>query len=343
MNAYICSKNDVYNGINFINSFLDNDLLVNKYDVIIHENMLERDMGFSSYSSHKTNMFNLNERLKNNNIKLYIILSSVPHKLYDVYNHSNIQLISLPFFHIYIMLTECGIETWDEYNKSYKNSLNNNGFSNLLLSLNRRPHYHRCIMMDYLAKYKISESISYTWSTDEPIIGNYKFKWWTPSINMFSMDSDVYNCKDVLHGNPAFHLVTESQVDKISFSEKVFKPLLSGIPFLVFGAHGFHKKLQEYGFELYDEIFNYSFDLIFDDNNRAMGIAQNFSKLKNKNYQEIVHSIYNKVERNRNHALDIFYNKKFIPNELNEIFTKFIKPNKDTHNVVYTRIDDYLN
>lgn len=346
MNAYICNKTEVLEGTKFLNKFLDNTSLSKNYNIIIHENILEREIGGISGAATKKEFEELNFKLYNSNIKLYIILSSVPQEYYKKYTQTNIELLSSVFFHIHILFTDdvisgykCGRKTWDEYNELYKRNLNTNSFSNLLLTLNRRPHLHRCIMMDYLAKYNLIDSMCYTWSSTEI---NYKFNWWVPKINQFNVDDECYNCKDVLYDNPAFHLVTESHTDIISFSEKTFKPILAGIPFLVFGARGFHKKLKEYGFELYDEIFNYSFDDIQDENHRAMGIAQNFSRLKNKNYQDIVNKIYHKVEQNRNHALDIFYDKRYIPTELYNIFSNYIEPQKNKHEGMYYRISDYL-
>lgn len=44
------------------------------------------------------------------------------------------------------------------------------------------------------------------------------------------------------------------------FTDKMIKPLFFGKPFIVIGEVNKHKKLKELGFELYDEIFDYSFD-----------------------------------------------------------------------------------
>jgi len=53
------------------------------------------------------------------------------------------------------------------------------------------------------------------------------------------------------------------------------KPLGFGKPFLVIGCHGWYKAFKELGFQLYDELFDYSFDDIesFKDRHSAI-IAQ---------------------------------------------------------------------
>ena len=58
---------------------------------------------------------------------------------------------------------------------------------------------------------------------------------------------------------PFFQLVSETTTNHFFLTEKTVKPLLLKQPFLVFGNVGFHKKLKDYGFKLYDEVFNYDF------------------------------------------------------------------------------------
>lgn len=55
-------------------------------------------------------------------------------------------------------------------------------------------------------------------------------------------------------------LVGESYTIGSSLTEKTFKPLYWKKPFLILGGPGVHSFLKENGFELYDEIFDYSFD-----------------------------------------------------------------------------------
>lgn len=52
-------------------------------------------------------------------------------------------------------------------------------------------------------------------------------------------------------------IVGETHVDQILFSEKTMRPLIHGKPFCIMGHPGQNQFLKKWGFELYDEIFNY--------------------------------------------------------------------------------------
>ncbi len=56
------------------------------------------------------------------------------------------------------------------------------------------------------------------------------------------------------------------------FSEKTFKPLSLGYPFIGLLLPNSFKKIKEFGFKLFDEIFDYSFDSIVDDDERMKAI-----------------------------------------------------------------------
>ena len=56
-------------------------------------------------------------------------------------------------------------------------------------------------------------------------------------------------------------LVTESYVDEsIALTEKTFKPISLRKPFILLSARNSHLFLKELGFQLYEELFDYSFD-----------------------------------------------------------------------------------
>ena len=55
-------------------------------------------------------------------------------------------------------------------------------------------------------------------------------------------------------------LVGEAYTIGSSLTEKTFKPLYWKKPFIIIGGPGIHTFLKDNGFELYDEIFDYSFD-----------------------------------------------------------------------------------
>jgi len=53
---------------------------------------------------------------------------------------------------------------------------------------------------------------------------------------------------------------TLSAHDIIHHTEKTFKPISVGHPFMVLGSVNQNKDLKKYGYELYDDIINYDFE-----------------------------------------------------------------------------------
>jgi len=108
------------------------------------------------------------------------------------------------------------------------------------------------------------------------------------------------------YGRGAIDIVTESRIDEGEFylSEKTNKSLLAHKPFLVVSCQGYHRWLKETrGIELYDELFNYSFDDEADYQKRIDGIINNVKRLSEKyttpeDYQKLYDSVKEKAERN---------------------------------------------
>jgi len=78
---------------------------------------------------------------------------------------------------------------------------------------------------------------------------------------------------NMLHDTTLFQLVNETFAENWEgtsqfWSEKTFRSIYHMQPFLIWGQQGANKKLQEYGYKLYDEIFDYSFDDEPDDYKR---------------------------------------------------------------------------
>lgn len=67
-----------------------------------------------------------------------------------------------------------------------------------------------------------------------------------------------------------YHSINPAKKDLefLNFSEKTFKPLSLGYPFISFCLPNSFDKIRQWGFELYYELFDYGFDTIIDDDIR---------------------------------------------------------------------------
>jgi hypothetical protein len=209
------------------------------------------------------------------------------------------------------------------------------------------------MMVDTLAKHDLLQYGAVTWlqsitwlengngersseemqSQLESEIGR-KFKYWTPKYMKLDVDTademsddyidwkKFYRGKMPIEYNHSFmHLITETYLHPGNFiSEKTPIALLLMKPFLAIAAPKFHKRLEEIGFKLYDEIFDYSFDQHLDNETRCEGIAENIKKITKLSTTELK-SLYDtllpKLKHNRELAFKI---STTIPNEIREIY-----------------------
>tara|TARA_B000000532_G_scaffold243948_1_gene241623 strand:+ start:1167 stop:2351 length:1185 start_codon:yes stop_codon:yes gene_type:complete len=101
-------------------------------------------------------------------------------------------------------------------------------------------------------------------------------------------------------------LVTESFVgDSLSYTEKTWKPIALKKPFLLMSGKNAHKYLKVMGYELYDELFDYSFD-DKDFNTRFSSIidqVKTLCKISTKEFAEQIsdEKIKSKIEYNYSH------------------------------------------
>jgi hypothetical protein len=111
-----------------------------------------------------------------------------------------------------------------------------------------------------------------------------------------------------------FYYLTDSLIDigvetdaRYKFvTEKTWKPLLYGKVSLFLQDKNYHSVvLTDLGFELYDEIFDYSFDKITDASQRLAEYCNELKRLSEIPIEELqkkIISIEDKIVRNRNHA-----------------------------------------
>lgn len=123
-------------------------------------------------------------------------------------------------------------------------------------------------------------------------------------------------------------------------SEKTYKAIWVGKPFIALQSHQFHKKYLRdfYGLELYDEIFDYSFDDEILLEKRILGIIENVKRLQTlcktgEQKQKFYDLVKDKIEYNKSRILELANNPDFvIPEDI-----KFIVYNNDCE--VYGELD----
>ena len=107
-------------------------------------------------------------------------------------------------------------------------------------------------------------------------------KWWPPGQSSF----------DTTYFDGLIDLVSTTSIVHVMYCEKTLRPLLTGKPFLLFGAPNSNNHLKDFGFELYDEIFDYTNDNNFSD--QIYGFPHNLMKIRrrSRNYDQMLKPLF---------------------------------------------------
>jgi len=228
------------------------------------------------------------------------------------------------------------VHRWDTYwiteaivSKGYTtNSVTNSVINNYLyhyVCLNNNAHRHRQQLIDLVAKHNLLKHGAVSWHNGG-IIAYHDFKYFNPvtmtlTDSFDSVNPYVHFFKLPIEYEHSFaQLISETSVTAIFLTEKTAIPLLLGKPFLVATAPGFHRYLRDLGFELYTEIFNYSFDNEPDQEKRFVMVVENFERLCSLPLEELpdlYKKIEAKIEYNKQHVMRV-NNRPAILNDLSK-------------------------
>ena len=108
------------------------------------------------------------------------------------------------------------------------------------------------------------------------------------------------------------YLITETVADghRHHITEKTFKPIALGMPFVMVGTQGSLEYLRSYGFKTFGHIWDESYDTIADPHQRIAAVASLLKNLCDLSVEEriaLFRRAYGTIEHNWNH----FYNGGF--------------------------------
>lgn len=275
---------------------------------------------------------NFIDKIRNLGVNIKIVLSSVYTDFYDEHlKHKGIQKEEVVFWGTYWFNwgAECLKSEIDFTN--YQTTLN---FSYPYICLNNRSHIHRCAILEELAKQKLIKQGIVTFHDFLEENKEYPFHHFQRQKlilnDEFDKKLDSFIIPDEFH-HSFLHIVTEAHSECCLITEKLVKVLLLKKPFLVLGCKHYHKILTSYGFKLYDELFDYTFD---NENNlliRTEKLVNNIHKVLNEDLSKLYNTIQYKINFNYQKTLEIINDKTLIPAE---VLQRINRPN-----VVQTKND----
>jgi hypothetical protein len=126
------------------------------------------------------------------------------------------------------------------------------------------------------------------------------------------------------YGKTLFNVVTETSFDNnnLSFTEKTFKPIANCHPFLIVGDYNINKELKNLGYSLYDDLIDYSFDSVFDNDERMNAVFSEIKRIHSLGSNYIIDWYKNNVDKIKSNR-DVFFNyetlNSMILKTLNEL------------------------
>lgn len=184
-----------------------------------------------------------------------------------------------------------------------KNNLNpfikeNYNFTKTFLCMNNKPRRHRIKTLDMIHKQNLTNHCYLSvLIVNKEMQKNSKF--WKPKIIELSYQpysGDVVN--DYRFNLPLewyqtpINLVTETEWkpvinNEIYFTEKTAYSICMLKPFLIVGAKQCHRELENLGFKLYNEIFDYEFDNFDELDTRISNILYQLQELSKEDLNKI--------------------------------------------------------
>lgn len=267
----------------------------------------------------------------NKTVRLYWIVSGFSKEItFPMYDEkrapSNFILLNHPteiLFYTYNHLVRNN-EILDENDLSHICPEKRRDFKFLFACYNNHIRYHRRVMVDYLFKNNLVHIGKVSFNADN-VTNNFKGcmkyipKFWDEHLldvdGYASTDKDFIDefSNDMLYSDALIQLACETYSDGLYFTEKTYRPMLLEQIFIIHGCVRHNHHLLDMGFEMYDEIFDYSFDLNDNCEDRAQGICDNLLRISASNYNEIYDKVKPKILRNKNRAIELLNSDEYSP------------------------------
>jgi hypothetical protein len=254
--------------------------------------------------------------LRQRNIQIEIIFGSFNDEYYAKYQETlgltNDELTFWPTY--WINWTEIclnGVADHTQYTVD-------TNFKHPFICLNNKNHVHRAAVIDHLVKHNIIDKGVVTWHKFANCNHGYNFNYYDDSIRTidddFTTKLDSFLLPRQWHES-FLHIVGEATSNVHFITEKTVIPMLLKKPYVCISKKGFNQRLIDLGFELYDELLDYSYDNHDDLVSRADKLCEGIS-LMDTNYSKMYELIKPKIEHNYNRCLEIIKDKSFIPSSV---------------------------
>jgi hypothetical protein len=140
-------------------------------------------------------------------------------------------------------------------------------------------------------------------------MGNVILDWDYPKNGVNDLLASTMYTTMSHYGKTLFNIVTETSFDNnnLCLTEKTFKPIANCHPFLIVGDYKINNQLKNLGYSLYDDLIDYSFDSVFDNDERMNMVFTEIKRIHALGSNYIIDWYKNNVEKIKSNR-DVFFN-----------------------------------
>lgn len=194
------------------------------------------------------------------------------------------------------------------------------------ICMNNQPHRHRAEFVDLLYAYELDNKGTITW-IDPQNMCDYEFKYFSGKpqqlddqfveLQVPSVVPDEYHLAQI-------DIITEATDQALFVTEKPVRAILHEKPWLALAARGYHQLFRSWGFELYEDLFDYAFDQLPSSTEKIRRIKMNLliNQLRQPNLDTANPRVLEKCEYNLNHYYKIIKHWQFVPVEVKELINR---------------------
>jgi len=202
--------------------------------------------------------------------------------------------------------------------------LDHSNIDKLFVCKNRLPHPFRCALIDELEKHNLINDNLVTLIDPKDMLTSehppYKFKYYSGEKRVYEYDKDHIEVQPNEYKNCFIEVVSESNTVDF-YTEKTVQPIIFEKPFIIYGAKNASRYLQKFGFAIFDELIDYSFDALPTFEERAAGLAAELLRIKslNLNYNDVRKTLEPKIKHNLHRLIELIKHDEYMPNIIREL------------------------
>lgn len=230
-------------------------------------------------------------------------------------------------------------EPWNKYNENTIIDFKPVNEKNLYLTYNRNPRHHRVQLILNLLKHNIFDrglislsELVYKTPEDANVEHVDFLKNNAPFVISEGCDLFYNMCCNITkedYEKTFISMVTETLVDEgtLFISEKIWKPIMVGHPFIVYGNLGTLKFLKSMGYKTFDKWISEEYDNEPDSGKRCNLITEELVKLSTKTVEELklIRSEMNEVCDYNQKWYKKLYDEKYGGIDINGDLTKIFE------------------